>query len=204
MVETMRSTGANPHRLVCASAIGFYGERGDDELTEESSRGSGLLADLCAAWEHEALQARAFGVRVVCARMGIVLAKDGGALARMLTPFKLGVGGPLGSGQQWMSVIHIDDAVGLLLHAAERSEVEGPLNVCCPEPARNIDFTRALGRALHRPAVVRAPTFALRLAFGEMADAVVASQRVIPQKAISTGYGFRYGTAEEALGDLVG
>ena len=204
MVAAIRGAPRRPRVLVCASAIGFYGSRGDEELSEESAPGTGFLADLCRDWENEALAACALGVRVVCARAGIVLAREGGALSSMRPAFQLGLGGPLGSGKQWMSWIHVDDVVGLLLHAANQTEAEGPLNVCAPHPSRNSDFTRALGRAMHRPAWVRAPAVALRFALGEMADVVMASQRVIPEKAAATGYVFRFGTLEEALRDLLG
>lgn len=204
MVAAIRDARRRPRVLVCASAIGFYGERGDEELTEVSAQGSGFLAELCRDWESEALAASALGVRIVCARFGIVLAREGGALSSMRPPFRLGVGGPLGSGTQWMSWIHVDDVVGILLHAAERAEVEGPINVCAPRPSRNIDFSQALGRAMHRPAWLHTPAVALRLALGEMADIVLASQRVIPAKAGATGYVFRFGTLEEALWDLLG
>jgi hypothetical protein len=204
MVAAIRDASHKPRVFVCGSAIGFYGSRGDEELLEETAEGTGFLAGLCRDWEAEALAASALGVRVVCARTGIVLAREGGALASMRPAFQLGVGGPLGSGKQWMSWIHVEDVVGLLLHAAERADVEGPLNVCGPHPSRNIDFSRALGLVMHRRAWVRAPSVALRLALGEMADVVMASQRVIPAKATATGYVFRFGTLEEALRDLLG
>jgi hypothetical protein len=204
MVAAIRDAARRPRVLVCASAIGFYGSRGDELLNEESAPGEGFLADLCRDWEKEALEASALGVRVVCARTGIVLAREGGALRSMRPAFQVGLGGPLGSGQQWMSWIHVDDVVGLLLHAAERPEVHGPFNVCGPHPSRNGDFSRALGRAMHRPAWVRTPAVALRVALGEMADVVMASQRVIPAKAATTGYPFRFGRLEDALHDLLG
>lgn len=203
MVAAIRAARRRPRVLVCASAIGFYGSRGDEELTEQSERGAGFLAEICADWEREARAAGSLGVRVVCARMGVVLAREGGALASMRPAFRLGLGGPLGSGQQWMSWVHVDDVVGLLLHAAERAHVEGPLNVTAPHPERNIDFARALGRAMHRPAWLRAPAAALRLALGDMADVVMASQRVIPAKAEATGYRFRFETIDAALADLI-
>jgi uncharacterized protein len=203
VVAAIRDGTRRPRVLVCASAIGFYGSRGDEELIEESPPGTGFLADMCRDWEKEALAASALGVRVVCARTGIVLAREGGALSSMRRAFQLGLGGPLASGRQWTSWIHVDDVVGLLLHAAERAEVEGPLNVCAPHPSRNGDFSRALGRAMHRPAWVRMPALALRLALGELADVVVASQRAIPARATATGYVFRFGTVDEALHDLL-
>jgi uncharacterized protein len=203
VVAAIRNDTRRRRVLVCASAIGFYGSREDEELLEESPQGTVFLADMCRDWEKEALAASSLGVRVVCARTGIVLAREGGALPSMRPAFQLGLGGPLASGRQWMSWIHVEDVVGLLLHAAERAEVEGPLNVCAPHPSRNSDFVRALGRAMHRPAWVRTPAVALRLALGELADVVMASQRVIPSRAIATGYVFRFGTIDEALHDLL-
>lgn len=203
VVTAMGQARPRPRVLVCASAIGFYGSRGEEALDEDSAKGLGFLADVCAAWEEEARTARAADVRVVWARLGIVLARSGGALAKMRPAYAVGLGGPLGSGEQWMSFVHIEDAVGLLLHAAERADVAGPLNVCSPRPERNAEFSRALGRAMHRPVWVRAPAAALRLAWGELADVVMASQRVVPAKARATGYAFRFETLDETLRDLL-
>ena len=202
MVAAIRSARRRPQVLVCASAIGFYGSRGDEVLTEESGQGPGFLAEICQEWEREAHAASTLGVRVVCARLGIVLAREGGALASMRPAFRLGLGGTLGAGQQWMSFIHVDDAVGLFLHAAEQASVEGPLNLTAPHPARNRDFTRALGRAMHRPTWMRVPAAALRLALGDMADVVMASQRVMPAKAVASGYRFRFEAIQEALRNI--
>ncbi len=202
LVEALGDSKERPRVLVSASAIGYYGSRGDEQLTENSTAGSDFLAEVCKEWEKEASAARDLGLRVVFARMGIVLAREGGALAAMRPAFQLGLGGPLGSGRQWMSWIHIDDVVGLLLHAAEGHHVEGPLNVCAPAAVTNADFSRALGRAMHRPAWLRAPAAALRIALGDMADVVLASQRVDPEKARATGYAFRFGTLEATLADL--
>lgn len=203
IVDALREADPKPRVLVCASAVGIYGSRGDEPLTEESSLGSDFLAEICRDWEKEALAAKALGIRVVCARMGIVLSPDGGALASIRPAYRLGVGGPLGSGKQWMPWIHIEDVVGILLHAGNRSEVEGPLNVCAPEPIRNADFSRALGRVMHRPSLFRAPAAALRIALGDLADVVLASTRAIPTKAIATGYTFRFTSLEEALKNLM-
>jgi hypothetical protein len=194
----VRDGGSAPD-LVCASAVGLYGSRGDEVLTEESAPGRDFLAEVCAAWEAEARAAEAHGGRVARVRIGIVLARDGGALARMLPIFRGGVGGRLGDGRQWMPWIHLDDVVGILLHAAQEPSVSGAINAVSPAPATNADFTRALGRALHRPAVIPAPTFALRAAFGEMAEVVLGSQRVLPKVAERTGYAFRWPTLEGAL-----
>jgi uncharacterized protein (TIGR01777 family) len=206
IVEALRDSQASNHKvvLVSASATGFYGTRGDAELTEESAPGDDFFAELCADWEKEALEATAFGVRVVCVRIGIVLAREGGAFASLRRAFNLGVGGPLGSGEQWMAWIHVDDIVGLLFHAAERSDVTGALNLCAPTPERNKDFARTLGRVMHRPSFMPTPAFALRLAIGDMADLALASQRILPKKALATGYAFRFAALEGALRDVVG
>jgi uncharacterized protein (TIGR01777 family) len=202
LLTALRETAERPRVLVSASAIGFYGARGEEVLTERSSRGSDFLSQLGVEWEEAALAATELGVRVVCARIGIVLARNGGALASMRPAFGLGLGGPLGSGKQWMSWIHVDDVVGLLRHAAEHETVRGPMNVCSPSPERNAAFAKALGRAMHRPAWVRAPGAALRIAFGELADVVLGSQRVLPEKAKATGYTFRFESLDLALHDL--
>jgi len=201
IVEAMRGAEAKPRVLVCASAVGIYGDRGDDVLTEESSAGSDFLAGVCVEWEKEARAAEAFGARVVSLRIGFVLARDGGALAAMRPAFRFGVGGALGSGKQWMPWIHLDDVVGLALHAAGHDEVTGAMNVCSPTPVRNADFAAALGRALDRPALLRTPAFALRLAIGDLADVVLASARAVPTKGIATGYEFRFTSLDEALRD---
>jgi uncharacterized protein (TIGR01777 family) len=202
VVDAMHAATERPRVLVCASAVGIYGSRGDELLTEESAVGSDFLSTVCADWEKEARAAEALRVRVVSLRIGFVLASDGGALAAMRPAFRVGAGGPLGSGKQWMPWIHLDDVVGLALHASERASVSGPMNVCAPTPVRNADFAKAFGHALHRPAFVRAPAFALRLAVGELADVVLASARAVPTKAIATGYGFRFTSLDDALRDL--
>jgi uncharacterized protein len=201
VVEAMRDAEARPRVLVCASAVGVYGDRGDELLTEESAAGSDFLAGVCVDWEKEARAAEAFGARVVSLRIGFVLARDGGALAAMRPVFRFGVGGALGSGKQWMPWVHLDDVVGLALHAANRADVIGALNVCSPAPIRNADFAAALGRALGRPAIVRTPAFALHLAMGELADVVLASARATPSKGVATGYEFRFTSLDEALRD---
>ena len=188
-----------PRVLICASATGYYGDRGDDVLDESSAPGRGFLSEVCRAWEAEALEAEKFGVRVVLARLGVVLAPRGGALERMRTPFRLGLGGKLGSGQQWMSWVHLDDAVGLLLHAANRKQLRGPMNVVSPNPVTNQEFTRQLARALARPAVLPVPRLALSLAFGEISDVLLESQRVLPRVAQEAGYGFAFPELAPAL-----
>jgi uncharacterized protein (TIGR01777 family) len=195
--------GPRPRVLVSASAVGYYGARGDQALDEGAPCGEGFLAEVCAAWESEAQAAAALGMRVVCVRTGVVLSTEGGALARMLPAFRLGAGGPLGGGAQWMPWIHVDDAVGLLLHAARHDAIGGPMNAVAPQPVTNATFTRALGAALHRPAVVPMPKAALRLAFGEMSSLLFDSQRVLPGVAQRTGYLFRHPELEGALRDLL-
>ncbi len=191
-----------PRVLVSASAVGYYGDRGEEELTEASPPGDDFLADVCIAWEREARVAEQHGVRVVLARTGIVLGQ-GGALAKMLTPFKLGAGGPLGNGRQWMPWIHVADLARLYLHAADTTSIQGPMNAVGPDPVRNSEFTKALGRALHRPAFMPAPYLGLRLVFGEFAKVLFASQRVIPQVAIDTGFHFEYPQIAAALVEIL-
>jgi uncharacterized protein (TIGR01777 family) len=173
-------------------------------LTEASSPGQGFLPEVCLAWEREADRAASLGVRVVKLRIGNVLAREGGALARMLPPFRAGVGGPLGSGRQWMSWIHIDDVVGLMRHALEHAAMEGPVNATAPLPVINAEFVRMLGKSLHRPAIVPAPAFALRLLFGEMSEVLLGSQRVLPAAADAAHYQFRHPELGAALRDLLG
>ena len=188
-----------PQVLLAASAIGFYGNRGEEILTETSASGSGFMADLCRQWEAAAQPAVEAGIRVVHLRLGIVLG-PGGALARMLPVFRLGLGGPLGSGRQWMSWISLPDAVAAMLFALQTPALDGPVNLTAPEPVTNAVFTRALARALHRPAVLPAPAFALRLALGEMADeALLASTRVLPARLASEGFVFRHPVLDRAL-----
>ena len=204
VVDGLARLKTKPRVLVCASAIGCYGSRGDEELTEGSPLGHDFLADVVRAWEAEAARAASLGVRVVSLRLGIVLSTRGGALAKMLTPFKLGLGGPLGTGRQWMSWIHIDDLIAAILQAMRRDDLSGPINAVAPEPSRNADFTRALGAALRRPAVLPAPAFALRLALGEMADALLlSSQRVGPARLSSAGFVWKHPGLDAALADLV-
>jgi uncharacterized protein len=193
LVKALAKMNARPRVLVSASAIGIYGDRGDEALTEESKPGTNFLAGLAREWEAEALKAEALGIRVVLARFGVILARHGGALAKMLLPFKLGAGGRLGSGKQWMSWITLEDVVGVIRFAIENNAVRGALNVVAPQPAQNSDFTKALAKALHRPALFPAPSFALRLALGEMADALLlSSQRVTPQVLEKLNYRFFY------------
>jgi uncharacterized protein (TIGR01777 family) len=187
-----------PPTLINASAVGIYGARGDELLTEESAPGSGFLASLGRDWEKEALSA-APHVRVVLLRTGIALDKEGGALPRMALPFRFFVGGPLGSGRQYVSWIHRDDWTAMISWALTTDALSGPLNVTAPTPVTNTEFARTLGRVLRRPALTPAPAFALRGVLGEMADALVTGQRVLPAKAHELGFGFSYPRLESAL-----
>lgn len=180
-----------PRVLVSASAVGYYADRGDELLTEESSPGAGYLADVCKDWETEALRAESLGLRVVRMRIGVVLGKGGGALAKLLPPFKLGLGGPLGSGRQWFPWVHLNDVAGLFLFAVEHDDLSGAVNVVSPGAVRGAEFARQLGRALHRPAVIPTPVFGLRLLLGEFAEHLVESQHVVPEAATRAGYVFR-------------
>jgi len=202
LVEALAALPRRPEALICASAIGYYGSRGDEILTESSAPGSGFLPEVCVAWEREAQAAEAFGMRVVRVRTGIVLDSNGGALVRMLPPFRMGLGGRLGSGRQWMSWIHLEDLAALFQFAVE-SQVRGPLNAVAPNAVTNSEFTRELARALRRPAVFPVPGFALRLLFGEMADVLLASQRVAPAAAEAAGFHFRFPQLAPALASLL-
>jgi uncharacterized protein len=202
-VEGMRGTGARPRVFVNASAVGVYGGRRDEEVTEETGPGDDFLASVCAATEAEARRAEDLGVRTVLLRTGVVLAREGGALKQMLPPFKAFVGGPIGSGAQWFPWIHLADEVGLILWAMEGA-VRGPLNAVAPEPVRMKEFAQALGRALHRPALLSVPPLVLRLGLGEMAEVLLQGQRAVPRKALDSGYRFRFPELSAALADLVG
>jgi uncharacterized protein len=199
LVDALTHLKQPPRVFVCASAIGFYGDRGDEVLTEASGYGNDFLSILCRAWEGEAARAAASGIRTVIMRFGIVLSVDGGALPRMLTPFRFGAGGRLGSGKQWMSWIALED-VRVLRAAMDDASWNGPVNLVAPEPVRNSEFTRVLASVLNRPAIFPAPALALRLALGEMADALLlSSQRVQPESLARYGYAFRYENLEAAL-----
>ncbi len=193
-----------PQVLVCASAVGFYGDRGDEVLTEESPPGTGFLPDVCRDWENAALSAVKSGIRVCSLRFGIILSPEGGALAKMLTPFKLGLGGVMGSGDQYWSWISIDDAVGALLFCLTTESLKGPVNGVSPQPLTNREFTKILGRALKRPTLFPMPAFAARLILGEMADALLlASARVEPRKLSAVGYRFRHTDLQSTLKQLI-
>lgn len=192
-----------PDVLINASAIGLYGDSGDESFTEESSVGKDYLAEVCHEWETEAMKAREYGTRVVLVRIGLVLGLGGGLLDQVLPPFKMGFGGKLGSGNQWMSWIHVDDVIGIIMHALENEEVQGALNATAPIPVRNIEFTKTLGSVLRKPTIFPVPTFGLKIMMGEFANFVVLSQNVLPEKTQTSGYQFRFETLESALKDLL-
>jgi uncharacterized protein (TIGR01777 family) len=199
-----RREDGTPKVLVNASAIGYYGPHGDEELTEESAPASDFLANLCVQWEKAARTVETFGVRCALTRIGVVLDKQGGVLAKLRTPFYLGMGGPVGDGRQWMSWIHHEDMTGVLLLALDNNEAVGPLNGTAPNPVTNRDFSTALGKALHRPSFMPTPGFVLRAMLGESADVITTGQRVLPKKTIALGYQYKFPTIDAALADIVG
>jgi len=203
LVASLADADTKPAVLVCASAIGYYGDSGDAHFTEASPAGTDFLATVCEEWETEAQKANKFGIRVVTVRIGLVLGLGGGLLQQVLPLFKIGVGGKLGSGTQWMSWIHVDDVVGIILHTLENEEINGALNATAPVPVRNTEFTKILGAVLRRPTLFPGPKFGLRLVMGEFADFVVLSQNVLPEKTEASGYEFRYRTLESALKALL-
>jgi len=199
VVEALRNAPTRERTVINASAVGIYGDRGDETLDERSPRGAGFLADLVDQWEAAAREAEPFA-RLVLIRFGVVLSPEGGALKKLMLPFKLGAGGPVGSGRQWMSWIDRADALQIIEWAIDNHAARGVYNATAPEPLRNRDFSRALGRALHRPAIFRTPAFALRLAFGEMADEVLlGGQRAVPRRALDEGFEFERPTLAQAL-----
>jgi uncharacterized protein (TIGR01777 family) len=200
VVEAIAKEGQRTGVLVNASAIGFYGDTGENVFDEFSGPGSGFLADVCREWEAEAARAISWGVRVIFVRIGFVLGR-GGALKLLRPLFKLGLGGRLGNGRQWMSGVHVDDVAGMIVWALENESLHGPVNAVMPEPFRNADFTRELARCVMRPAILPAPAFALRLAFGELADSMLASTRVMPSVAQNAGYTYQFATLPSALAD---
>lgn len=200
MIEAFARLEKKPKVFVSGSAVGFYGDRADDVVTETSSSGDTYLANVCKEWEAESRRAEDMGIRTVLLRTGIVLSKDGGALATMLTPFKLGVGGVVGSGKQWMSWVSLDDVVGIINFALENESLRGAVNVASPNPATNEEFTKTLGTVLYRPTFLPLPEFAVNLVFGEMGDALLLdSTRVVPKRLIDAGYKFHYPELKSAL-----
>ena len=205
LCESLARLSRRPKVVVSASAMGFYGSRGDEALREDSVPGTDFLAQVCREWEAATEPASRAGIRVVCLRFGMILSPAGGALKKMLLPFKLGAGGRIGSGMQYVSWIGIDDVAGVIHHAIVTESLQGPVNAVTPTPVTNAEYTRTLARVLSRPAVAPLPAFAARLAFGELADALLlASQRVIPTRLQASGYKFRYPELEGALRHLLG
>jgi uncharacterized protein (TIGR01777 family) len=199
LIEAIGLMRHKPSVLVSSSAVGYYGDRGDEVLTEESKPGKDFLAEVCVEWEREALRATELGLRVVPIRTGVVLASGGGALQKMLPPFQFGIGGRFGNGKQWTPWIHRDDLLRLFRFAAETQSVDGPMNGTAPEPVTNSEFTRALASAIHRPALLPIPKFGLRLLLGEMADFLVESIRAVPAAAERQGFSFTYSHLQSAL-----
>ncbi|MCQ4347545.1 TIGR01777 family oxidoreductase [Pseudomonas stutzeri] len=204
LVDWLAAREARPKVLVSGSAVGWYGDGGERLLDEDSPAGSeDFASELCFAWEEAALRAEALGIRVALVRTAPVLAPRGGMLARLLPPFRLGLGGRMGSGRQWMPWIHIEDEVGLIDFLLRHEDCRGPYNACAPNPVRNAEFAATLGRVLHRPACLPAPAFLLRLALGEMSDLLLGGQHLKPQRTLDAGYRFRFPDLEAALTDLL-
>jgi uncharacterized protein (TIGR01777 family) len=202
LVQGLAKLSRKPKVLICGTAVGYYGSRGDEVLDESSAPANDFLAEVCVEWEKEARAAEALGMRVVRLRTGIVLDARGGALQRMLAPFKMGIGGKLGSGKNWMAWIHLDDLAGMIQFALA-NPVSGAMNGVAPNPVTNAEFTKILAGAVHRPAIFPVPPFALRLLFGEMSAMVLASQRVKPKAAESAGFKFRFPELAGALSDVL-
>ncbi|TVP79443.1 TIGR01777 family oxidoreductase [Thioalkalivibrio sp.] len=204
LVEWMRAMESPPKALISASAVGYYGEQGDRVITEDTPPTSGFTHDLCDQWENEALKAEALGVRVCLVRTGVVLDRDGGALAKMLLPFKLGTGGRLGSGEHYFPWIHRADIVGIYQWLVENEQASGAYNASAPKPVTNAEFTRALGRALKRPTLLPMPEPVLRLLFGEMSELLLVSNRMMPKRLLDEGFEFRYPELKQALHAILG
>lgn len=199
LVESIKKATAKPKVLISASATGYYGAHGDEYVTEDAPSASDFLAEVCKAWEAEALKARESGIRVVLIRIGGVLESDGGALPKMMTPFKFFLGGPIGSGKQWFSWIHRDDVAGIIKYALDNESVSGPVNAVSPNPATNKEFSSALGKALHKPSWLAVPSFVVKLTLGELGSMLLTGQRVIPETILRSGYNFKYPHLEDAL-----
>jgi len=204
LAQALAQAKQKPRVFVCSSAIGYYGSRGDELLNENSAPGTGFLADVCRDWEGATKPAIDAGIRTAQIRTGIVLSPRGGALAKMLTPFKLGLGGRLGDGRQWMSWIDVKDMVGGILHILKNDQLQGPVNMVAPNPVTNAEFTRTLAGVLRRPAIFPVPAFAVKAAFGEMGEAILlGSQRVEAARLVSAGYPFRFSDLESSLKNIV-
>lgn len=204
LIRSMHNALARPKVLISSSAIGYYGPRGDEDVTEDGPPAFDFLAEVCMKWEKEAYKAEEFGVRVVTVRIGGVLEADGGALPTMAIPFKFFVGGPTGNGKQWFSWIHRDDVIGIIKYALENTSITGPINATAPNPVTNKDFSTALGNALHRPSFFSVPGFMVKLTLGELGAVLLTGQRVLPEKALSAGYTFKYERVDEALRAIYG
>jgi uncharacterized protein len=204
LIDALRKTQNPPKIFVSASATGFYGNRGDEDLTEESPKGEGFLPDVCDEWEQEARKAENFGARVALLRTGVVLTKEGGALEKMLTPFKFGVGGTVGSGKQFMSWIALDDVLDIYHLVLETDTLRGAINTTAPNPVTNEEFTETLGKILHRPTILPVPEFAIKLLFGEMGERLLLEgNKVLPKKLQDAGFAFKYPNLEDALKQAV-
>lgn len=203
LADAIKSCSNKPEVLISASGIGYYGDCRDNTLSEESPAGNDFLADVCKVWESEARKVEQFGVRSVQVRTGLVLSTEDGALKQMLPPFKFFIGGPLGDGKQWASWLHIDDIVGIYIHAIDNNKLSGAVNATSPNPVRMKEFAQTLGKVLHRPALFSVPKFALKIVVGEAAEVVTASQKVNVKKLLDSGYKFRFENLKEALEDLL-
>jgi uncharacterized protein (TIGR01777 family) len=204
LVDTLAALEHKPSVLVSGSAVGWYSDRGDETLTERAQPGSDFLADVCVGWEREAMRATELGIRVVTVRTGVVLGQGGGALAKMLTPFRLGAGSPLGSAKQYMPWIHVDDLVDMMIFAAENKSLAGPMNGTAPNPVTNYEFTKTLGKVVGMPTFMPAiPGFMVKLMFGEFGDILLHSQKVQPQAALESGFKFTYPQLEGALRNIL-
>jgi len=200
LVEALRKQQSKPKIFISASAIGFYGNRGDEILTEDSQKGEGFFPEVCTEWEAEALKAKDFGARVVLLRIGIVLAKEGGALKKMLLPFQLGLGGVVGSGKQWMSWIALEDLVRIIVFVLENNSVEDAINCTAPNPVTNYEFTKTLGKVLSRPTILSIPSLAIKFLFGEMGETLLLEgNRVLPKRLQDLGFEFHFSNLEDAL-----
>jgi hypothetical protein len=204
LVAGIAAAEPRPAALVSASAVGYYGPHGDERVTEDADHGDDFLAQVCVTWEREAARAAEHGLRVAILRTGVALDQQGGALAKMLPFFRLGIGGPVAGGRQYMPWIHADDIVGLYLAAVDDASWEGAINASAPEPVTNREFSRTLGRVLHRPAFAPVPGLALRALYGDMAEIVTTGQRAVPKRALELGYPFRHTDLEQALRDTLG
>jgi uncharacterized protein (TIGR01777 family) len=203
LVNALAQLSSRPKVLISASAIGYYGDRGEETLTEDAAPGSDFLAQVCRDWENEALKAESLGMRVVRLRIGLVLGRGGGTLQALLPLFRVGLGGPLGSGRQWWSWIHRDDLCRLIVQILANESISGPVNATAPQPVRQKEFAQVLGRVLRRPAFLPTPAFALKIALGEFADGILASQRALPRRAQEMGYRFQFEELEGALREIL-